>query len=48
MIIDEKDCLKEVESFDKTGFNYTLSFNVITIKHLLSIFNIAYDLFFFI
>ena len=25
MIIDEKDCLKEVESFDKTGFNYTLS-----------------------
>ena len=21
----EKDCLKEVESFDKTGFNYTLS-----------------------
>ena len=22
---EEKDCLKEVESFDKTGFNYTLS-----------------------
>ncbi len=21
----EKDCLKKVESFDKTGFNYTLS-----------------------
>lgn len=21
----EKDCLKEVESFDETGFNYTLS-----------------------
>lgn len=25
MSIDERDCLKEVESFDKTGFNYTLS-----------------------
>lgn len=25
MAMDEKDCLKEVESFDKTGFNYTLS-----------------------
>ncbi|HIS53922.1 TPA: helix-turn-helix transcriptional regulator [Candidatus Galligastranaerophilus gallistercoris] len=25
MTIKEKDCLKEVESFDKTGFNYTLS-----------------------
>lgn len=23
--MQEKDCLKEVESFDKTGFNYTLS-----------------------
>lgn len=22
---NEKDCLKEVENFDKTGFNYTLS-----------------------
>lgn len=22
---DNRDCLKEVESFDKTGFNYTLS-----------------------
>ena len=21
----EKDCLKRVESFDKTGFNYTMS-----------------------
>ena len=25
MAAEEKDCLKEVESFDKTGFNYTLS-----------------------
>ncbi len=25
MDIQERDCLKEVESFDKTGFNYTLS-----------------------
>ena len=23
--LEEKDCLKEVESFDKTGFNYTMS-----------------------
>ena len=22
---DKKDCLKEVESYDKTGFNYTMS-----------------------
>ncbi len=22
---DKRDCLKEVESFDKTGFNYTMS-----------------------
>lgn len=25
MTSEDKDCLKEVESFDKTGFNYTLS-----------------------
>lgn len=25
MSIDNRDCLKEVESFEKTGFNYTLS-----------------------
>ncbi len=25
MNLQERDCLKEVESFDKTGFNYTLS-----------------------
>ncbi len=25
MIIEDQDCLKIVESFDKTGFNYTLS-----------------------
>ncbi len=25
MRTEEKDCLKEVERFDKTGFNYTLS-----------------------
>ncbi len=25
MDTQERDCLKEVESFDKTGFNYTLS-----------------------
>lgn len=25
MNLDEKDCLTDVESFDKTGFNYTLS-----------------------
>ncbi len=25
MAVREHDCLKEVESFDKTGFNYTLS-----------------------
>lgn len=31
----EKDCLKEIESFDKTGFNYTLS--LINGKHKLTI-----------
>ena len=25
MATEETDCLKKVESFDKTGFNYTLS-----------------------
>lgn len=25
MTTTEKDCIKEVESFDQTGFNYTLS-----------------------
>ena len=25
MASNERDCLKEVESFDKTGFNYTMS-----------------------
>ena len=25
MTSDERDCLNEVESFDKTGFNYTMS-----------------------
>ena len=25
MNTEEKDCLKKVENFDKTGFNYTLS-----------------------
>lgn len=46
MIIDEKDCLKEVESFDKTGFNYTLS--LISGKYKLTVLYAIYSMALFV